>query len=65
MGRSSSRGVRRSLGQIFAAPLLLGWLSGIGLISALLGDNVWDALSWVALGIPVFVVLRYWLRPIV
>ncbi len=36
----------------FTIPLVLAVLTMAGLISALLGDGVWDALSWVALGIP-------------
>lgn len=36
----------------FALPLLLGLLSAIGLISALLGDGVWDAVAWLGLGLP-------------
>ncbi|MGE0802561.1 MAG: hypothetical protein AB7G13_18890 [Lautropia sp.] len=42
----------RSLWMIFRWPLLLGALSIVGLVSALIGDGVWDGLSWAALGIP-------------
>jgi hypothetical protein len=35
---------------VFAAPLLLALVSGGGLVSALLGDGLWDTLSWLALG---------------
>jgi hypothetical protein len=27
-------------------------LSTVGLLAALIGDNVWDAVSWVSLAIP-------------
>ena len=37
---------------IFALPLLIGLLSAIGLISALLGDGGWDAVAWLGLGLP-------------
>lgn len=43
----------RSLRQIFAWPILIAVLSTIGLISALIGDGVWDALSWGLLAVPV------------
>ncbi|HJU04233.1 MAG TPA: hypothetical protein VJ692_03710 [Nitrospiraceae bacterium] len=33
-------------------PILLSFLSAVGLVSALLGDGIWDALSWVALATP-------------
>ena len=36
-------------------PILLGVLTAIGLLSALLGDGLWDAVSWIALGIPTLV----------
>jgi hypothetical protein len=42
--------------RIFAAPLAVGLISGVGLLAALLGDNLWDALSWATLGLPVVLV---------
>jgi hypothetical protein len=44
---------RRTLSQIFALPFVLAVLSAVGLVSALLGDGVWDGLSWLALATPV------------
>lgn len=41
--------------QVWSRPVLLGLLSGVGLVSALLGDGVWDTVSWVTLGIPVLI----------
>ena len=58
----SSRSARLSLRQVFAAPLAIAVLSTVGLISALVGDNLWDVLSWLTLAIPVAVILYYWLR---
>jgi hypothetical protein len=49
--------------RVFGLPLLLGLLSAVGLLSALLGDGPWDALSWLGLGVPVAVILWYWIRP--
>lgn len=40
----------------FAIPSLLALTSIIGLVAALTGDGWRDALSWLALGIPVFAV---------
>ena len=37
--------------------MLLALVSAIGLLSALLGDDLWDVLSWVALATPVAVVV--------
>lgn len=45
--------MNRSLWQIFAIPILVALASGIGLVTALVGDGVWDVLSWVGLGLPV------------
>ena len=36
----------------FGIPLTIGLLSAAGLFAALLGDGLWDSLSWVGLGIP-------------
>lgn len=58
---SASRPVKQpSLRRVFGVPLLLGLLSAVGLLSALLGDSVWDALSWLALGVPCAVIVWYW-----
>ena len=43
----------RSASAIFAAPAVIGALSLVGLLSALTGDGVRDAISWAALGAPV------------
>ena len=39
--------------RLWGGPLAMAVLTVIGLLSALLGDGFWDALSAVALGIPV------------
>jgi hypothetical protein len=49
--------------RVFGIPLLLGLLSAVGLLSALLGDDLWDALSWLTLGLPLAVILWFWGRP--
>jgi hypothetical protein len=54
---------RGSVRRVFAIPVLLAVLSAIGLLSALLGDNFWDALSWLGLGVPVTVILWFVARP--
>lgn len=45
----------------FGIPILLAAITAAGLLSALLGDDMWDALSWAALGLPVAVCLWFWL----
>lgn len=44
--------------KVWGMPLIIGIFSGIGLISALTGDDVRDAVSWLALGFPV--VVGFW-----
>ena len=41
--------------KVFGVPLGIGLLSAAGLFAALLGDGVWDSLSWVGLGIPALI----------
>ena len=43
----------RTLRQIFAMPILIGILSTVGLVAALVGDGWWDGLSWASLSLPV------------
>jgi len=45
----------RPLPQIFAVPIVLGVVSTIGLVAALIGDDIWDAIGWIGLGIPLAV----------
>ena len=46
-------GSRQSLARIFAVPSVLAVLSAFGLVSALMGDGVWDGLSWLTLAMPI------------
>jgi hypothetical protein len=58
MKRSSS--VKRpGFLHVFGMPIVLAVLSAFGLLSALLGDGVWDELSWITLGVPVGVIVWY------
>ncbi|MHC5351629.1 hypothetical protein [Metapseudomonas furukawaii] len=54
--------MRRGLWMIFRWPLLIGLLSAVGLVSALLDDGLYDALSWFCLGIPLALVGGVWAR---
>jgi len=52
----------QSAREVFRAPMLLGLATAIGLVSALLGDGVWDALSWLTILAPVVAVVMAWRR---
>ncbi|WP_137973567.1 hypothetical protein [Pseudomonas sp. F(2018)] len=54
--------MRRGLWMIFRWPLALAVLSLFGLLSALVGDEVYDLLSWLSLGIPLVLLGLVWLR---
>lgn len=43
------------MGQIFAIPLLIGVMSIVGLVAALVGDGIWDGLSWLMLVTPILI----------
>lgn len=53
---------RRSLAAVFAVPLAVAALSLVGLVAALTGDGVRDALSWAGLAVPLAVAARAWAR---
>jgi len=54
----------RSLWQIFRAPVWIGVLSLVGLVTALVGDGPYDVLSWLGLGIPCMVMIWHgWWKP--
>jgi len=49
-------------GPIWTMPIVLGVLTSVGLLSALLGDGVWDDLSALTLGVVVLTGAWYGLR---
>jgi hypothetical protein len=57
------KNVRGTWRHIFAIPIVMGILSGAGLVTALVGDDIWDWLSWATLGIPILVIAYFTIRP--
>ena len=52
---------QRSLWDIFMWPTLLGVMTLVGLLSALVADGIWDGLSWFMLLVPVAIgIARGW-----
>ncbi len=47
-----------SFWKVFAIPSVIALLSAAGLFAALLGDGVWDGLSWLGLGVPAVLGIR-------
>jgi hypothetical protein len=47
--------------RVYRVPLVLSAITSLGLLFALLGDGIWDAISWLLLAIPLLllVVLRF------
>jgi hypothetical protein len=54
--RDRNRAIKMRGLHVFGIPALLAFTSGFGLASALVGDGLWDALSWFALGAPLVVI---------
>jgi hypothetical protein len=61
-GELVNKSVRQTTRQIFMIPAVLGVLSIAGLIFALVGDGLWDGLSWVALAIPIVLIATCFAR---
>lgn len=55
---------RSSLRKVYTLPTVIAVVSGVGLIFALLGDGVWDVMSWLAVGLPLGVAAWVWSRTI-
>ncbi|WP_132225530.1 hypothetical protein [Albibacterium bauzanense] len=47
------------LNKTWVMPILLAVLTTIGLLLAIMGIGVWHILSWVALGIPLYIMIKY------
>jgi hypothetical protein len=54
--------VKPTFRKVWAVPLALVVLGGVGLVAALVGDGMLDTVSWLALGVPVLVILWAWRR---
>jgi hypothetical protein len=48
--------------KVWGIPIVIGILSGIGLLSALTGDGFYDLLSWLTLGVPVVATVWYLMK---
>lgn len=51
-----------TLRRVWAVPALLATLNLYGLLMALLGSGIWRELAWIALALPVLVILNATLR---
>jgi len=43
-------------------PIVIGILSTVGLVAALVGDGWWDGLSWTSLSLPVLLYFFFTIR---
>ena len=46
-----------SFSKIYGTASVLAAITSAGLLSALFGDDLWDVASWIALAVPLFVVV--------
>jgi hypothetical protein len=51
------------LSSTWTIPVIVFVLSIFGLLSALIGDAIWDVLSWLTLGVPVILMSWSLLKP--
>lgn len=57
MSKVDKNGASRPV-SIWRWPTILGVASAVGLLSALIGDDAYDVLSWCLLALPLAVILR-------
>jgi hypothetical protein len=55
---------RASFFRVLQVPIVLALVTASGLASALLGDDLWDVSSWLALSIPISVIVWHVAREI-
>lgn len=54
--------LQTSFRRVWGAPIVIGVVTTVGLIAALLGSGLWNVLSWLCLAVPLWAGLRYWVR---
>jgi hypothetical protein len=52
-----------SVRTVYAIPLVLSLITITGLIAALLGDGLWDAISWTLLALPIALLCYFLFLP--
>jgi hypothetical protein len=53
---------KSSTRKIYTLPTVIAVVSGVGLVFALLGDGIWDIMSWLAVGLPLGIAAWVWSR---
>lgn len=48
--------------KVWGIPIILSVVTVIGLLLAIMGVGIWHIFSWIALAIPVYIMIRYGLR---
>lgn len=48
--------------KLWGIPIVLGIACAVGLLTALVGDGVWDVLSWLLLGSLLAVIMYSWMK---
>lgn len=52
----------KSFRRLWGFPLLIFVMIFCGLVVALNGDGIWNMLSWILLGIPIFISIKYYFK---
>jgi predicted ABC-type sugar transport system permease subunit len=52
----------KTVWEVFRAPVLVATITTAGLTFALFGNGLWDAISWLALVVPVLIAIFYWIK---
>jgi hypothetical protein len=60
--RSAVSGRTQSLWGIYKQPFYIGAVTFVGLIFGVLGDGVWDPVSWIGLAVPVLLTIWFLIR---
>jgi hypothetical protein len=58
----SSAVAHKTVWEVFRAPVLVATITTAGLTFALFGNGLWDAISWLALAVPVLIAIFYWIK---
>jgi hypothetical protein len=54
--------MKKTFLKLWGIPLFLAFLSLFGLITALLGDGIWDILGWITLSIPLILIIKHYYK---
>jgi hypothetical protein len=55
--------ISQTVARVFRWPVILAFMTLVGLVGSLMADGIWDVIGWVLIGAPTLAGLYFWFVP--